>query len=348
VPSLRFAAETAMPRALVALGANLGDRRHALRRAVELLGAEGANTGMAASRFYETAPIGGPSGQGAFLNAAVALDTTLAPEQLHALLRRIERELGRAPHARWVPRTIDLDLLLYDDAVISTPELSVPHPRMAFRRFVLAPAAEVAPEMVHPLAGWSIGRLLAHLDSAAPYVALLALPSSGRTALARKVARAVGGTTLELGAAAMEALDPSGQADTRPIQFLDRARSLLAGRDMRAGGSPVISDFYFDECLAFARGDLDQSQYERFYRDWAEARRAVEPPKLLVVLETWEDAVAARAAPRLGPETPPIECLRQELLALATREDVGPVLFAGRDDPQAQFEEITAAIAAMR
>jgi 2-amino-4-hydroxy-6-hydroxymethyldihydropteridine diphosphokinase len=339
-----------MPRSLIALGANLGDRQHALRRAVELVAAQPANTRVAASTFFETAPVGGPSGQGAFLNAAVALDTTLAPEELHAQLARIEIELGRTPAPHWAARAIDLDLLLYGDEVISTKALAVPHPRMAFRRFVLAPAAEVASEMVHPLAGWTIGRLLAHLDTAVPYVALLGMPDSGRSALAERVARAFGGTCLAgpTAAPAGSSDDPSGHADNRQIQFLDRARDLLAGGKLRAAPAPVVSDFYFDECLVSARMDLDERRYEQFHRAWEAARQMVAVPKLLVVLDTWEDAVAARAARLQVPsDAPPAARLRRALLALATRSDLGPVLFAGRDDPQAQFDEITAGIAAM-
>ena len=107
-------------------------------------------------------PIGGPAGQEPFLNAAALLETSLPPAELLARLQRIELHLGRTRETRWAARTLDLDLLLYDNLVLNTPYLTLPHPRMAFRRFVLEPAAEVAPEMAHPrLAGpsnacWSI------------------------------------------------------------------------------------------------------------------------------------------------------------------------------------------------
>ncbi|HEX5443088.1 MAG TPA: 2-amino-4-hydroxy-6-hydroxymethyldihydropteridine diphosphokinase, partial [Pirellulales bacterium] len=175
-----------MPRSLIALGANLGDRAHTLRRAVELLAAHPAIAGVEASGIHETAPVGGPRGQGSFLNAAVSLDASLAPEQLHALLLDIEAQLGRTRGQRWAARTIDLDLLLFGDEVINTSALAVPHPRLAFRRFVLAPATEVAPHMVHPLAGWTIRRLLAHLNEAPPYVAILGTPDSCRERLAQR------------------------------------------------------------------------------------------------------------------------------------------------------------------
>jgi 2-amino-4-hydroxy-6-hydroxymethyldihydropteridine diphosphokinase len=329
-----------MSRALIALGANLGDRRQSLARAVELLAAEPSVSNVAVSRFHETAPVGGPSDQGAFLNAACALDTALSPQDLHALLKRIETALGRQAAERWAPRTIDLDLLLHDDAILATPTLDVPHPRMMFRRFVLAPAAEIAPDMVHPLVGLSIAELLAHLNAAAPYVALLGMSDGGRTTLAQAAARAVGGSHLPAPA------DPSGPVPPRPIQFLDRAAKLLASRDWTAEPGVVVSDFYFDECLAYARMDLDDRQYERFRQSWATARATVVAPRLLVVLDTWRQAAVARSASPLADDATADDRLRRELLALALRGGV-PVLFAGRDEPRAQLNEITAAIAAM-
>lgn len=349
-----------MPRSLIGLGSNLGDREHTLRRAVELVAADPSIHGVAASGFHETAPIGGPAGQGAFLNAVVALDTTLAPEQLHHFLERIEIEMGRRPAPRWAARTIDLDLLLYGERVIGTATLSVPHPRMAFRRFVLAPAAEVAREMVHPLAGWTIGGLLAHLDTAAPYVALLGMPGVGKSALAQRVARAVGGSYLADPArvtSADTAADPSGHAERRPIQFLDRAAELLRSHDWHSARAVAVSDFYFDECLAYARVGCDELECQRFREAWMAARETVVAPKLLVVLDTWAEGLLVRPVrsvravpanePQLPPDAQPADRLRRELLALANRDNQGPVLYAGRDDPQAQFDEITAAIAAM-
>lgn len=358
-----------MPRSLIALGSNLGDRQHTLRRAVELVAADASISCVAVSGFHETAPVGGPAGQGTFLNAAVAVDTSLSPEQLHGLLGRVEIELGRTPGPRWAARAIDLDLALFGEEVIVTPTLAVPHPRMAFRRFVLAPAAEVARDMVHPLVGWTIGRLLDHLDTSAPYVALLGTPDSGRSSLARRVARAVGGSYLADPGCVTSAdgtSDPSGPAERAPIQFLDRAARLLRSRDWPSARAVATSDFYFDECLAYARIGLNDPQYQRFREAWAGARETLVAPKLLVVLDTWEQGLLVRterkerkerkerterAAPRsetrLPPDAPPADPLRRELLALANRDNQGPVLYAGRNDPQAQFDEITAAIAAM-
>jgi 2-amino-4-hydroxy-6-hydroxymethyldihydropteridine diphosphokinase len=115
------------------------------------------------SSFYETDPVGGPPGQGKFLNAAAALDTTLDPLRLLGVLEQIETRFGRVRTVRWGPRTLDLDLLLYGDWIIDTPRLVVPHPRMATRRFVLEPLVEIAPEAVDPITKRTVSEILANL-----------------------------------------------------------------------------------------------------------------------------------------------------------------------------------------
>jgi len=133
--------------AIVALGSNLGDRAAYLRHAVASL------PGITAqSQVFETDPIGGPDGQGAYLNMVAVLSTTLDPYALMRRCRRIEADALRQRVVHWGPRTLDIDLLFYDDITINDPALTVPHPRFAERRFVLAPLSEVAPERCP--AGW--------------------------------------------------------------------------------------------------------------------------------------------------------------------------------------------------
>jgi 2-amino-4-hydroxy-6-hydroxymethyldihydropteridine diphosphokinase len=152
--------------ALIGLGSNLGDRAAMLEGALAALAATpGVRIGRVSS-FRETEPVGGPPGQGPYLNAAAALETTLDPLGLLRVLRAIEDRFGRLRAVRWGERTLDLDLLLFDDRIIDSPELTVPHPRLAGRRFVLEPLAEVAPEAVEPMTGRTVSALLRELDRA--------------------------------------------------------------------------------------------------------------------------------------------------------------------------------------
>jgi dihydroneopterin aldolase/2-amino-4-hydroxy-6-hydroxymethyldihydropteridine diphosphokinase len=128
-------------RAIVALGSNLGDRVAYLRFGLERL-----SNVVAQSQVFETDPVGGPDNQGPYLNMVAVIDTDLDPYAMLRRLLQIEAEAHRVRIERWGPRTLDLDLLFYDDITINSEELIVPHPRFAERRFVLEPLSEVAPE----------------------------------------------------------------------------------------------------------------------------------------------------------------------------------------------------------
>jgi 2-amino-4-hydroxy-6-hydroxymethyldihydropteridine diphosphokinase len=177
-----------MAHCLIALGSNLGDRAMQLQQATAELARLPATRLIARSRWRETAPIGGPRKQGPFLNAAVLISTSMVPAALHMELRRIELTLGRVRGERWGARSLDIDLLLYDVAVVQSAELTVPHPRMAYRRFVLEPAVEVAAWMVHPESGWTVGRLLDHLNHGSEVVAVAAADVGTAKAFASEIA----------------------------------------------------------------------------------------------------------------------------------------------------------------
>jgi 2-amino-4-hydroxy-6-hydroxymethyldihydropteridine diphosphokinase len=152
-----------VPRAFVGLGANLGDRDAALRRAVELLGEHDGIDVVAVSAVRETEPVG-VLDQPRFLNAACVVDTTLVPRALLDVLLEVERALGRVRGAeRYGPRTIDLDLLVYGGEVVDEPGLVVPHPRLHERRFALEPLLDLDPGLVVPGRG-RVDDLLDALD----------------------------------------------------------------------------------------------------------------------------------------------------------------------------------------
>ncbi len=156
-----------MARALVALGSNLGDRARMIEAACEAICRLPRTCIAARSRPVETDPVGGPP-QGKFLNGAVEIETQLEPRQLLRELLGIEKALGRERREPQGPRTIDLDLILYEDVVLDEAGVRVPHPRFRERRFVLEPLAEIAPEARDPVSGKTVAELLAALEPEGP------------------------------------------------------------------------------------------------------------------------------------------------------------------------------------
>jgi 2-amino-4-hydroxy-6-hydroxymethyldihydropteridine diphosphokinase len=144
----------------IALGSNLGDRREFLDQAVMMLRVQPGVQVARVSSYHETEPVGGPPGQGRYLNAVLEIQTDKSPEELLDVLLSVERKLGRIREERFGPRTIDLDLLLFDRVVLDSPDLVIPHPRMHERPFVLGPLAEIAPLATHPVSGLTAEQML--------------------------------------------------------------------------------------------------------------------------------------------------------------------------------------------
>lgn len=163
-----------MAHCLLALGANLGNPVRAFHNALQSCACLPLTRILARSTWHQTAPVGGPVGQPAYLNGAVLLETELAPPRLARHLKEIESASGRTRQIRWAARTLDIDVLLYGNLTHSESQLTIPHPRLTFRSFVLKPATEIAGHLVHPPSGWTLHALLRHLQWAPRYVAVVA------------------------------------------------------------------------------------------------------------------------------------------------------------------------------
>ena len=287
-----------------------------------------------------------------------------------------------------------------------TCELMLPHPRMAWRRFVLEPAAEVAGSMRHPTIGWSIARLLEHLNDSRPYVAITGSIAAGKTRLAERLARAISGRLIseQPDWARLDAFyaDPAGQAWETELTFLDERTRLLAvdapaWADFDSGlssgshalrGNPVVpmlrvepddaerrkqcvptqsvgtretvrsgcgwtvSDFWFDQSAAFAQAWLPAERLGAFLEQYQRRRPTVVPPRLIILLDAPAEELLARIHRRgraceqhLTAEQ--LQRIRQTIRNAADRPDVGPVLQAASNDPEAIFAEVLAAVRGM-
>jgi 2-amino-4-hydroxy-6-hydroxymethyldihydropteridine diphosphokinase len=332
---------------LVAVGSNLGNREQTLDRAVAVLLRQEHLRLLRRSRWRETSPVGGPPGQGKFLNGVLLLETSLAPQRLIEVLQAAEAEFGRDRRQRWGPRSLDLDLLLYDGLILDTPQLAVPHPRMAWRRFVLEPAVEIAGQMLHPTLGWSIARLWEHLNTAVPYLAIAGPPAAGKTDLARQIAAKV---------AARLILDDNDDKGVRTIfrsarakqivltpfslelRILDRrADQLDAERPAWADRTRLsVSNFWLAQSLAYAGVYLPPEQQLAFRSHWEQRNRTAVSPKLTVLLD----------APAQGPSS--LEQVRRAIVAQASQPGQGPVLHLAGPASLDAVAEVLAAIDSMQ
>lgn len=222
--------------AYIALGSNLGDRLASLHQALDALRRAGIEVARV-SPVYETAPVGGPPGQGPYLNAVAELRTDRPPDDLLRLLLAVEQDQGRVRTERDGPRTLDLDLLFYDDLVRNDPHLILPHPRLHERLFVLRPLADIAPGLVHPVLKRSVAELLAGVEGVAPLGAAPGRELAGMRALVTGSTSGIGrAIALELAAAGADVLVHGRRSP--------EAAEEVAARVRRAGGrsGAVLAD----------------------------------------------------------------------------------------------------------
>jgi len=289
--------------AYIGLGGNLGDRRRTIENAVAALQGRADIEVLRRSELRETPPLGDVS-QERYLNGVCEIRTTLGPEELLGALREIEDALGRERNGRWTSRTIDLDLLVFGQEVVRTAELTVPHPQMHLRSFVLDGLCRLAPEVVHPVLGEPV-RVLAErlngadfaLDPGAPQlVSVAGIIGVGKTTLADKLAGLLGTSVLR------EPYDtnpymPQVYAgrkefalDSELYFLVNRAEQLA--RDTLAAGRIFVTDYVFEKELIYARRLLNDQQltlHESIYRAFVD--RVAAPVLVIYLMDSPEECL---------------------------------------------------------
>jgi len=342
----RFFLEFTVATCLVGIGANLGDRAASLAAAAKQIAELPAVTEVRESRLFASPAAAGGTVQNEFLNAAIMCQTTLAPLQMLAALQRIETQLGRRRHDRWEARTIDLDLLLYDDVILSDPGLQLPHPRMAYRRFVLAPTAEIAPNVIHPLTGYTIRELLARLARQPRQIALTGASSRDVSILADRVLENSTAIPVEERQAytLSEQMDVLGGSPTSQvaIELVNQRREDLRQFRQRSCHEPSdktieLRRSWPGECLALAELLLADNALEDFMESWENDGHANELEHVTltaVLLAPHEDMSEA--------------ALESSIQRLAMRPRQAPWLVLDAQDMDWAVTEVVAAIEAMQ
>ena len=354
-----------MPRCLIGCGSNQGARREQLDRAIELLGVMPGVRLEAVSRHRETRPVGGPPDQPPFLNGACLIDTELSPHELLGLLAAVENTLHRDRAERWGPRTVDLDLLLYDDVVIDDgagggTALTVPHPRMVTRRFVLEPAVEIAPDLLHPVAGCSLRDLLDNISAPHLHVSVVGVPGAG----AAEVAAAVADATLARHVHARTAM-PRGVDESEWIEALVRLAAPLEAVTWPADAHGTVADYWLGALPVLAEETLPPRALSVLVARQAEVEAATVPPHVAIFLRLSPAGIGERIAclSRAGceasdlfagltpdPDAAALNRLQQRLLARLRCRGAAPrppaLVIVEADDMGRAVDEAIAAVEA--
>ncbi len=327
-----------MPRCLLGIGANLGDPAHQIDAALDQLSGNPHIQLQSISRRWVTQPVGGPEGQPAFVNGAALITTDLSAEALLAVLQAVEMAVGRVRTSRWGARRIDLDILLYDEAIVSRPQLHIPHPWFVARRFALGPAAEIAPDMPHPQLGWTVGQLWRHAESTPPRFALIGSPSPQVNLEAASLASA------EWIEDVAEAAPPRSAVTgfLQQVDLMDQrvARLQQAGWNAPVSAQPLLAAFCLDESLLTAQATLGDADRQLFEREFAVRDVRVQPPKLIILAAGWMRS--QKDAAIVDPETRLVELRRQVVV-----RGRSPLVEVDSTTPADFVREVAGAITAM-
>lgn len=332
---------------------------------------------VAVSRYRETRPVGGPANQATYLNGACLIETELPPREVLGTLFAVENTLHRRRKQRWGERTIDLDLLLYDDLVVESPELTLPHPRMATRRFVLEPCVEIAAELAYPPSSCTIRDLLDNISVPHPLVAVVGVPGSGATEVAAAVADATltrlvrAPAPLPFTAGGEPAAAPSAR---RLLETVASWREPLVSEAWEDDPHGTVADYWLDSVPAAAADWITADAWPAFARDFERLVGDVVSPQVAIFLRVGERELEERIAfrgrpaarmtdvfadapPAIGPSAAEAaaalvrlqERLERRLRCPADRCPRAPkaVISIGADDLAAATADATAAVEAM-
>jgi 2-amino-4-hydroxy-6-hydroxymethyldihydropteridine diphosphokinase len=283
-----------MARCLIGCGSNLGQRREQLDRALELLRFMPGVELVAVSRFHETRPVGGPADQGAYLNGACLIQTDLPPRDILGMLFAVENTLERRRDHRWGERTIDLDLLLYDELVVESPELTLPHPRMATRRFVLEPCAEIAAELRHPLAACTIRDLLDNISVPHPLVAVVGAPGSGAPEVAAAIADATLARLIRAPAAVGDV--SRGRSVEQLLETVAAWRRPLRAECRQDDPHGTVADYWLDALPAAAAEHVAEHDWPSFAAGYEQLMGDIVPPHVAIFLRLSPAEIRSRLA----------------------------------------------------
>ena len=258
---------------------------------------------VSVSRYRDTRPIGGPPGQAVFLNGACLLETDLAPHDVLGMLAAVENTLDRERGERWGPRTVDLDLLLYDDVVLDTESLTLPHPRMATRRFVLEPCVEIAPDLVHPAAACTLASLLESISTPHPHVAVVGAPGAGTAEVAAAIAHA---TLARLVSAppeydivgGMGAGSDAVAGDMAWRHAVEACAKPFLSKRWPLDPHGTVADYWLETVRLAAADSMAAESFGRFESFYARMAADSVPPHVAILLVVSPDTLEQRIAQR--------------------------------------------------
>lgn len=312
--------------AYIGLGSNLGDCQGNLRAALSGLDGHPEVTLVKTSSFYQTPPLG-PQGQPDFINAVAQIRTSLSCREFFEVLNTVEQDMGRKRNFHWGPRTIDLDLLLYDDAVVDEPDLKIPHPQMHLRSFVLKGMCELDGEMVHPQIGRSMRQLYQRLngrdffrDPQKPQlVSIAGNIGIGKTTLADGLAQRLDAQFItekydENPYLADVYAGHTELALDSELFFLSSSASQLRKKQLMPG-KRYVSDYVFDKALIYASSWLTETDLHAYKKHYDSMFEGVADPVLVIYMEDTVESCLQRIHRRNRPYEQRIEISFLEHLA---------------------------------